>query len=166
MAQGACLDEKDPDVFFPNEDNVYEAKTLRYAKFVCMGCPIRLECQDEGNRLDAVGVWGGLTEKERRRASSTPSVVIRDKKVMAAFRVANAERSKLAAELDMHLYKEALESRGKSLPADVYRLLEARISNPEISLSQLGRVVGMSKDAASGKLRRVKTVMLSKKDLT
>jgi hypothetical protein len=165
MTRGACLDEKDPDVFFSNENNVYEPKKLRYAKFVCMGCPIKMECRDEGDRIDAVGVWGGLTEKERRRASSTPSAVMRDKKVMAAFRIANSERSKLAAELDMHLYKEALETRGEKLPVDVYKLLEARISNPNLSLSQLGKVVGMSKDAASGKLRRVKTAIVSGKDL-
>jgi hypothetical protein len=163
MSQGACRDEKDPDVFFPNEDDVYDAKTLRYAKFVCMGCPIKLECRDEGNRLNAVGVWGGLTEKERRRTRAT---VVPDQRVLELMRAANAERSRKAAESDMHIYKEALKSSKETIPADVYLLLEARVSNPGLSLSQLGRLVGMSKDAASGKLRRLKNAIVSEKNLT
>lgn len=162
MTQAACLDEKDPDVFFPNENNVYEAKTLRYAKFVCMGCPIKLECREEGNRLDAVGVWGGMTEKERRR---TRASVAPNPRVLELMRVANAERSRKAAESDMHIYKEALKSSRETIPADVYLLLEARVNNPGLSLSQLGKLVGMSKDAASGKLRRLKDAMVSNKNL-
>jgi WhiB family transcriptional regulator, redox-sensing transcriptional regulator len=39
----------------------------RRAKQVCMGCPVRTECLAEAldNRLEW-GVWGGMTERERR----------------------------------------------------------------------------------------------------
>jgi WhiB family transcriptional regulator, redox-sensing transcriptional regulator len=37
------------------------------AKQLCMGCPVRTECLAEAldNRIEW-GVWGGLTERERR----------------------------------------------------------------------------------------------------
>src|ERR1700743_957279 len=39
----------------------------RKAKIVCVGCPVRAECLAEAldNRIE-FGVWGGMTERERR----------------------------------------------------------------------------------------------------
>ena len=39
----------------------------RKAKMICMGCPVRTECLAEAldNRIE-FGVWGGMTERERR----------------------------------------------------------------------------------------------------
>ncbi|GAB3482798.1 WhiB family transcriptional regulator [Amycolatopsis cihanbeyliensis] len=56
----ACRDT-DPDGLF-----VRGAEQNR-AKLVCMGCPVRTECLAEAldNRID-FGVWGGMTERERR----------------------------------------------------------------------------------------------------
>ncbi|EID54687.1 WhiB family transcriptional regulator [Saccharomonospora xinjiangensis] len=55
-----CRDS-DPDGLF-----VRGAEQNR-AKLVCMGCPVRTECLAEAldNRID-FGVWGGMTERERR----------------------------------------------------------------------------------------------------
>ncbi|MFN2503986.1 MAG: WhiB family transcriptional regulator [Acidimicrobiales bacterium] len=53
----------DPDVFFPASDD--EAGV---AKAVCETCPVREECLEyalETRQED--GIWGGLTETERRR---------------------------------------------------------------------------------------------------
>lgn len=38
-----------------------------HAKAVCMGCPVRTECLADAldNRVQ-FGVWGGMTERERR----------------------------------------------------------------------------------------------------
>ncbi len=56
----ACRDT-DPDVLF-----VRGAEQHR-AKLVCMSCPVRTECLAEAldNRI-TFGVWGGMTERERR----------------------------------------------------------------------------------------------------
>lgn len=56
----SCRDA-DPDVLF-----VRGAEQNR-AKLVCMGCPVRTECLAEAldNRI-GFGVWGGMTERERR----------------------------------------------------------------------------------------------------
>ena len=56
----ACRDT-DPDGLF------VEGAEQHRAKRVCMGCPVRTECLAEAldNRID-FGVWGGMTERERR----------------------------------------------------------------------------------------------------
>jgi len=58
--RASCRDA-DPDGLF-----VRGAEQNR-AKVVCMGCPVRTECLAEAldNRI-SFGVWGGMTERERR----------------------------------------------------------------------------------------------------
>ncbi len=50
------------DALFP------EGKDQKRARAVCMGCPVRAECLAEAldHRIEW-GVWGGLTERERRQ---------------------------------------------------------------------------------------------------
>ena len=50
------------DALFP------EGKDQKRARLVCMGCPVRAICLAEAldNRIEW-GVWGGLTERERRQ---------------------------------------------------------------------------------------------------
>ena len=59
-ARSACRDA-DPDELF-----VTGAAQNR-AKAVCMGCPVRTECLSDAldNQVE-FGVWGGMTERERR----------------------------------------------------------------------------------------------------
>ena len=60
VAASACRNA-DPDELF-----VTGAAQNR-AKQVCMGCPVRTECLSDAldNRVE-FGVWGGMTERERR----------------------------------------------------------------------------------------------------
>ena len=61
-AYAACR-QADPDLFFPAEGD--EAAT---ALKICRGCPVRSECLEWA--LDSrvrYGVWGGTTERDRRR---------------------------------------------------------------------------------------------------
>jgi WhiB family redox-sensing transcriptional regulator len=57
----AVCNNSDPDELF-----VTGAAQNR-AKAVCMGCPVRTECLSDAldNRVE-FGVWGGMTERERR----------------------------------------------------------------------------------------------------
>lgn len=59
-ALSACRDA-DPDELFVSGAAQNRAKT------VCAGCPVRTECLSDAldNRVE-FGVWGGLTERERR----------------------------------------------------------------------------------------------------
>ena len=59
-ARAACR-TSDPDTLF------VQGAAQNRAKTVCFGCPVRTECLADAldNRIE-FGVWGGLTERERR----------------------------------------------------------------------------------------------------
>jgi WhiB family redox-sensing transcriptional regulator len=53
----------DPDLFYPVSDDAGEA-----AKAICAVCPVREPCLEYAvTAREKEGVWGGRTEKERRR---------------------------------------------------------------------------------------------------
>jgi WhiB family transcriptional regulator, redox-sensing transcriptional regulator len=60
-ATDAACQNRQPDELF------VKGAAQNRAKQLCMGCPVRTECLAEAldNRLEW-GVWGGLTERERR----------------------------------------------------------------------------------------------------
>ena len=51
----------DPDLFFPER-----GASTREAKEVCRGCVVRENCLELANG-EKFGIWGGLSERERRR---------------------------------------------------------------------------------------------------
>lgn len=64
--QASCLG-RDPELFFPIGTTGPSVPQLAAAKGVCAECPVRQTCLDWA--LDAGvdhGVWGGLSENERR----------------------------------------------------------------------------------------------------
>lgn len=67
----ALCAEVDPELFFPDK-----GESSRPAKRVCAGCEVRAECLqyalDHGERF---GVWGGLSERERRELGRQPNPV-------------------------------------------------------------------------------------------
>ena len=53
----------DPDLFFPER-----GASTREAKEVCKGCIVRGECLEYAlANGEKFGIWGGLSERERRR---------------------------------------------------------------------------------------------------
>lgn len=57
---GACT-AADPDALF------VQGKAQRTAKLICKGCPVVAEClADALDNKTELGVWGGMTERERR----------------------------------------------------------------------------------------------------
>ena len=60
--QANCLGV-DPDLFFPER-----GASTREAKEVCRGCVVRAECLEFAlQNGEKFGIWGGLSERERRR---------------------------------------------------------------------------------------------------
>lgn len=57
----ALCNAGDPDVLFQR------GAAQNLAKVVCRACPVRMECLADAldNRVE-YGVWGGMTERERR----------------------------------------------------------------------------------------------------
>ena len=59
-SRGACRDV-DPESLFVVGAAQHKAKTI------CMGCPVRIDClADALDSRAEFGVWGGMTERERR----------------------------------------------------------------------------------------------------
>jgi WhiB family redox-sensing transcriptional regulator len=53
----------DPDLFFPER-----GASTREAKAVCRGCEVRMDCLEYAlAHGEKFGIWGGLSERERRR---------------------------------------------------------------------------------------------------
>ena len=62
MEYGRCRD-MDPTIFFPND-----GVGVQEAQRICAECPVKTLCLEYAlvNRVDH-GVWGGTSERERRR---------------------------------------------------------------------------------------------------
>ena len=60
--QALCA-QTDPEAFFPEKGG-----STREAKRICSGCEVRAECLEYALAHDErFGIWGGLSERERRR---------------------------------------------------------------------------------------------------
>jgi WhiB family redox-sensing transcriptional regulator len=59
----ALCAQTDPEAFFPEKGG-----STREAKKVCLTCDVRAECLDYALANDErFGIWGGLSERERRK---------------------------------------------------------------------------------------------------
>jgi WhiB family redox-sensing transcriptional regulator len=55
--------QTDPEAFFPEKGG-----STREAKKVCVGCEVRQQCLEYALANDErFGIWGGLSERERRK---------------------------------------------------------------------------------------------------
>jgi WhiB family redox-sensing transcriptional regulator len=61
--ENALCAQTDPEAFFPEKGG-----STREAKRICSGCDVRAECLEYALAHDErFGIWGGLSERERRR---------------------------------------------------------------------------------------------------
>ncbi len=59
----ALCAQTDPEAFFPEKGG-----STREAKRICQGCEVRSECLEYALAHDErFGIWGGLSERERRK---------------------------------------------------------------------------------------------------
>jgi WhiB family redox-sensing transcriptional regulator len=59
----ALCAQTDPEAFFPEKGG-----STREAKKICLSCEVRTECLEYALSSDErFGIWGGLSERERRR---------------------------------------------------------------------------------------------------
>jgi WhiB family transcriptional regulator, redox-sensing transcriptional regulator len=55
--------EVDPEIFFPERGGSSKA-----ARAVCSNCDVRMQCLEYAlNNKEQFGIWGGTSERERRR---------------------------------------------------------------------------------------------------
>lgn len=66
--QALCA-QTDPEAFFPEKGG-----STREAKRICVGCDVKGECLEYALGQDErFGIWGGLSERERRRLKRAAS---------------------------------------------------------------------------------------------
>lgn len=62
----ALCAETDPEAFFPEK-----GASTREARQVCRACPVRAECLEYAlDHHERFGIWGGLSERERRKLTA------------------------------------------------------------------------------------------------
>jgi WhiB family transcriptional regulator, redox-sensing transcriptional regulator len=65
--RAACA-SADPELFFPISYSGPALRQVARAKAICARCPIQQECLSYALDAGSIqGVWGGMTEEERRR---------------------------------------------------------------------------------------------------
>jgi WhiB family transcriptional regulator, redox-sensing transcriptional regulator len=63
----AACNGHDPELFFPAGETGPAAEQIRHAKRICASCEVQEDCLSYAIETNQVsGVWGGLTEDERR----------------------------------------------------------------------------------------------------
>jgi hypothetical protein len=72
MEYGRCR-ETDPNIFFPEGRGAAITIQTAQAKAVCRNCPVRSLCLEWAlDTGQSTGVWGGLSEDERRDLARVP----------------------------------------------------------------------------------------------
>lgn len=70
VQEALCPQMVNPDAFFPEKGG-----TTRDAKRICAGCDVREACLNYAMDNDErFGIWGGLSERERRALKKTRAV--------------------------------------------------------------------------------------------
>lgn len=72
--------EVDPELFFVPEINraSWSQLQLQQAKQLCFRCEHRVECADYAVNNMVLGIWGGLSEYERRLIRKERGIVAKD----------------------------------------------------------------------------------------
>lgn len=79
-SQGACVGV-DPALFYPGRGDNFAAAE---ARSVCLDCPVREDCAEWAIRHERQGIWGGLSEKERRRLRKARGITVETPDALAA----------------------------------------------------------------------------------
>jgi WhiB family redox-sensing transcriptional regulator len=70
--------EVDTELFFPDIGSSSQAFN---AKRICKICPHIAECFEWGLRKERFGVWGGVTERDRRKLRAKLNIKIQEENV-------------------------------------------------------------------------------------
>ena len=81
-AQQAVCSKVEPDALF------VRGAAQQVAKQICVGCPVIAEClADSLDNLTEFGVWGGMTERQRRALLKRRPEVVSWRELFAAARM-------------------------------------------------------------------------------
>lgn len=70
------------DLFFPEKFNQsFGNIEIAMAKRICLSCPHKNECAEWGIRKEIHGIWGGLTETDRRATRKQRRILLKEEDV-------------------------------------------------------------------------------------
>lgn len=61
--------QTDPEIFFPEFTS--SKKDIQTAKAICRTCDFQTECLEYAVVTYSIGIWGGTTDRERRKFRKT-----------------------------------------------------------------------------------------------
>ncbi|MFC8178794.1 WhiB family transcriptional regulator [Rhodococcus sp. NPDC057297] len=66
--EGLCRNQDPTSFFGPPDSDAPSPTDVDIAKALCARCAVRSECREYAlNNQEPFGIWGGLTERERRQ---------------------------------------------------------------------------------------------------
>jgi WhiB family redox-sensing transcriptional regulator len=89
-SQAKCLGAGN-EPFFPDR-----GEPLEWAQKVCGGCRVREQCREHGLRHEKHGIWGGLSERERRRIRRERGIACHEISVVEFIGGTRAKRPEVA----------------------------------------------------------------------
>lgn len=69
MREASCATAANPDWWFPDRGDRAIGAAGYLAIQICNQCPVRAECLEYAQQGREYGIWGGLTEQERKPPS-------------------------------------------------------------------------------------------------
>lgn len=70
------------DLFFPEKfEQAFGNIEISMAKRICLSCPHKSECAEWGIQKEIYGIWGGLTEVDRRVVRKQRKIKLREEDV-------------------------------------------------------------------------------------
>lgn len=129
MADANCVGI-DAELFFPQR-----GESTKQAKEVCRGCDVQAECLAYAlNNGEKYGIWGGLSERERRRIRRQRNV---DNGVVIGVRTVDYDEvARIASEAAAEGIRPARalsEHYGITVEAATHRIRTARLNGFEIA---------------------------------
>ncbi len=69
-----------PDIFFPGSGahDRDANKKRREALLLCWGCDVRSECLEYALKHESKGLWGGMTDRQRRKIRRQRGITLQD----------------------------------------------------------------------------------------
>jgi WhiB family redox-sensing transcriptional regulator len=74
-----CAQVGNGDVWFPEVGQGLTYETLK-AKSICQQCLHRNDCAEWGINYERYGIWGGLTESDRKAIRRRRNIILKEEK--------------------------------------------------------------------------------------
>lgn len=128
----ALCSQTDPELFFPEKGG-----STKMAKQICESCSVKVECLEYAIEHDErFGVWGGYSERERRRIKRGQKLELSEHKLASSLIRIPYSRVKFLVdtlESEDGVDREAIEDGLHEEPARLTKFVQAMLSDYELT---------------------------------